>query len=96
MLFIIQLYNRVDPSVNNNWCLRLASMQGYHKIVKYLLAHPKSDPTIMNQTCIRLAASFGHHKVVRELMKDHRVDPTVYDFEVVKSARYIHISIFNI
>src|SRR5690242_3602714 len=71
---------RVDPSADDNYALRIACQEGFHKIVKLLLRHPNVDPTVRGNICINFASANGHWKVVRLLMQDKRSDPTAQNF----------------
>ena len=62
-----------NPSVWNNWAIRLASYYGHLEVVKVLLADPRVDPSVWNNYAIRLASENGHLEVVKELLKNKRV-----------------------
>ena len=64
--------DKVDPSADNNWAIRLASNNGHLEVVKLLLANDKVDPSADNNWAIRLASNNGHLEVVKLLIP--RVD----------------------
>jgi hypothetical protein len=67
---------RVDPAVNDNYVIRIASSRGHAGVVRALLAHPRVDPAADGNDAIRWASAEGHADAVRSLLADARVDPT--------------------
>src|SRR3972149_5184807 len=55
---------RVDPSVNNNFAIRMASEYGRNKVVALLLVNSRVDPSANDNYAIRRASEYGHNKVV--------------------------------
>ena len=67
---------RVDPSVEDNWPIRMASYNGNFTTVKLLLSDPRVDPSVNNNDAICVASCNGKFNVVEILLKDPRVDPS--------------------
>ena len=74
---VIMTYTDLDFSVNNNLDIGRASMYGYTKIVKLLLADKKIDPSTRDNQAVVWASYRGHLGVVKLLLKDSRVDPSI-------------------
>jgi hypothetical protein len=68
----------VDPTVDNNYPILLASENGHAEVVRLLLEHG-ADPTTEDNWAIRIASENGHAEVVRLLLADPRVDPSEGD-----------------
>lgn len=67
---------RINPSINNNYAIRLTSENGHLEVVELLLSDPRVDPTVNNNEAIRSASVNGHLEVVGLLLSDSRVDPS--------------------
>src|SRR3990172_6985980 len=63
-----------DPTINNNYSIRLAVRYGHTEIVRLLLQDLRVDPAVDNNYAIRIASSEGHTEIVRLLLQDPRVD----------------------
>lgn len=84
----------VDPSDDENLCIRLAAEKGFLEIVKMLLKHPKVDPRTCANYPILYASRNGHLDVVKLLIKDARVDPSDVDNWAIKKAACLgHIDV---
>ena len=84
----------VDPSVENNYAIRLASDNGHLYVVRYLLKDKRVDPSHMNNYAIRFSSENGHTDVVRELLKDPRVDPSAdTNYAIGFASQYGHIDV---
>jgi ankyrin repeat protein len=86
---IVQLLltdSRVDPSVDENVAIRLASERGHDRVVKLLLADPRVDPGAQNNRAIRVASFNGHDSVVKLLLSDPRVDPAAHNNYAIRYA----------
>lgn len=59
---------RVNPSVNNDEGIRLASRYGQLDVVKYLTTIPYINPTTCDYEAIRSASHNNHYRTVLELM----------------------------
>jgi ankyrin repeat protein len=77
---------RVDPGVNHDFTVRMASKHSkkgitnenrYAEIVSVLLKHSNVDPSSMSNFSLRYAAQSGNAKIVKMLLCDNRVDPQV-------------------
>ena len=77
---------RVDPTVNDNWAIQVASDNGHLEVVRLLLADPRVDPSADDNWAIRQASENDHLEVVRLLLADPRVDPSVDDNWVIRQA----------
>ena len=88
LILLVGVYE-MDPSVNDNRAIQLASQNGHDKVVALLLADPRVDPGADDNEAIYMASLNGYHKVVALLLADSRVDPTV------KYNRAIHIACCN-
>ena len=72
----VLLIYAVDPSFDNNYAIRRASMDGYLEIVKLFLADQRVDPSDYNNTAIQWASQKGRLEVVKLLLADQRIDPS--------------------
>lgn len=78
VLFLLK-NKKVDPSVDDNYLIQIASECGQIEVVKELLKDSRVDPAAENNYAIQAAAEGGHSKVVKLLLQDPRVDPAVND-----------------
>jgi ankyrin repeat protein len=65
----------VNPSVDNNRCIRDACSDGNLEIVNMLLVDDRVDPSANENDAIQNASKNGHYDVVKRLLEDDRVDP---------------------
>jgi len=87
----------VDPSVDDNYPIKIASESGNTEVVKLLLSDPRVDPTVNNNGVIKRAAKNGHVKVVKILLDDGRIDPTTQDnYALQWSSRYCHTDVVKL
>jgi hypothetical protein len=63
----------IDPSIYNNYAIRIASVSGFLDIVKLLMKDPRIDPSFDKNWAFRYAIKYDHLKVAKELLKDKRV-----------------------
>src|SRR5205809_1847553 len=80
IFLVCKLWNQLgirylDPSINNNFSIRWASINGHANIVNRLLQDSRIDPSADNQYAIRWASRNGHVDIVDILLRDSRVDP---------------------
>jgi hypothetical protein len=68
---------RVDPSADNNYAVRLAARDGHIAVVERLLQDERVDPSAGDNYAVRWAAENGHLAVVERLLEDDRVDAAV-------------------
>ena len=80
------LERNMDPSANDNYAIRLASLNGHLAVVDRLLKDPRVDPSANDNYAIRLSSYYGHHLVVDRLLQDPRVDPSAADNEAIRAA----------
>ena len=74
---IDNLINRgVDPSIENNWGIRLASSKGHLNIVNRLLLDSRVNPTSQNNEAIKMALQNNYMNIVNRLLQDPRVAST--------------------
>lgn len=71
----------VNVSCDNNFCIRAASENGHHEIVRILLHEALKTPEIIdpgakNNYAIKAAAENGHIEVVRSLLLSNKVNPS--------------------
>lgn len=86
----------IDPSDDENLCIRLAAQNGHTEIVKELLKNPKVDPATCANYPILYASRNGHTAIVEILSKDERVDPSDVDNWAIKKAAYLgHVDIVH-
>jgi hypothetical protein len=69
--------DRVDPSADDNYAVRLAAQNGHLAVVERLLQDERVDPSADNNDAVRMAARNGHLAVVDRLLEDDRVDVAV-------------------
>ncbi|PRP76545.1 ankyrin repeat domain-containing protein 50-like, partial [Planoprotostelium fungivorum] len=79
---------RVDPSVDDNFCLRSMSQYASPQVVKALLAHPRVDPSAGNNEAFLNASKRDRLKTVKLLLSDPRVDPSVDDNKAIHTASH--------
>ena len=86
----------VDPSLNNNYSIMIASKMGNFDIVELLLKNSKVDPSADNNYIIRSASFKGHIDIVNRLLEDPRVDPSAKNnFAIRWASRIGHLDIVN-
>ena len=73
------IQNGINPAINNDWAIRTSALNGFTKIVKFLLKDIRVNPSVMNNSPIIFAASNGHLHTMNELFMDPRVDPSDND-----------------
>lgn len=66
--------NIVDPSINNNMAIMLASSSYNPEIMEFLLKDSRIDPETNNNYCIKNAIRKGLVDIVKVLMKDKRLN----------------------
>ena len=71
---VLLLDKRVDPSVDDNWPIQLASENGHSEIVKLMLTDKRVDPFDHYNYAIQAASENGYTEIVKLLLKDKRVD----------------------
>jgi ankyrin repeat protein len=75
-----------DPTVGENFPIRMASRWNRVDVVKALLQDGYADPTACNNAAFRYACKHGHTDIVRLLLQDDRVDPTdKYNYAIHKA-----------
>ena len=80
------LNNGLDPSVDNNYAISMASEHGQLEIVKLLLSDPRVDPSDKDNYDIKMASYNGHLEIVKLLLQDKRVDPSAKDNYAIRFA----------
>ena len=70
---------RVDPSANDNFTIRKASINGHLPILERLLQDPRVDPSAADNLPLRGGCMRGHLHIVERLLQDSRVDPSAND-----------------
>jgi len=72
----LALEKGADPSYNNNYAIKNASIYGHIDIVKILLQDSRVDPSADNNYAIRYASKYEYIDIVKILLQDSRVDPS--------------------
>lgn len=81
--------DRVDPAVENNTALILASQNGHLPVVHFMLADGRVDPSSQNHRALRLASRHKHVLVVERLLLDPRVDANACeDMDILWAAQF--------
>lgn len=81
-----ELLTKYDPSVEDNFALRLACYYNRVKIVKLLLNDKRVDPSLKNNHALRLACYYGNTEIVKILLKDKRVVPSAEENKAIRIA----------
>lgn len=68
--------DNIDPAIDNNNAIKIASKKGYIDIVKNLLATNNINPAVLNNYPIRTSAENNHIDVLKILLSDSRTDVT--------------------
>jgi hypothetical protein len=71
--------NKVNPSLDNNYAIRLSASCGYTSIVEILLNDKRVNPNVLRNIPLMDAITEGCFNVVELLLKDERFDPTDYN-----------------
>jgi ankyrin repeat protein len=88
---------RIDPTVDENYAIRIAADRGHVDVVRVLLSDPRVDPAAEHNHAIGFAAFNGHCDVVRVLLSDSRIDPGADDnFAIRYAALSGHVDIVRI
>src|SRR3984885_7268658 len=69
----------VDPAVDDNEAIKLASRNRRDEVVKLLLSDKRVNPAADNNYAIREASKNGHAEVVKLLLNSDKVDPAACD-----------------
>jgi hypothetical protein len=85
---------RVDPSADNNWAIRAASLRGRLEVVDMLLSDPRVNPAAEDNEAMRRAVSpstsdphvkkSAQLKLIQLLLRDERVDPSVNENKALR------------
>jgi hypothetical protein len=87
----------IDPSMDRQEAIRLASIARHTDVVQSLLTHPLVDPSAEHQEAFSEACGLGHTEIVRLLLKDQRVDPSKYQQRALCwAARGGHIEVVQL
>jgi len=84
---VASLLDQINPSVNDNRAIHLASYNGHTEIVRLLLGDPSVDPSSDHNYALRSACYNGHIEVVRLLLADPRVDLSCLDNWAMQYAK---------
>lgn len=76
----------IDPSINNNEAVCLASFYGRSEILELLMSDPRVDPTVNDNISIACASMNGHPDTIKILLKNSKVDPTVHNNYALRMA----------
>ena len=86
--YILKLLSNINPDFCDNYCIKKASKNGHHEVVKLLLNNLLVNPSARDQYTIRWASRNGYIKIVKLLLNDQRVDPSVRDQYAIRWASY--------
>jgi len=93
----LALEKGVDPSVNNNYAIEIAAINGHTEIVKLLLTDERVDPSDENNFAIIYASENGHTEIVKLLLNDKRVDPSANNnYAIIYASENGHIDIVRL
>lgn len=88
--------DNIDPSIDNNNAIKIASKKGYTDIVKYLLT-TNINPSVLNNYPIRTSAENNHIDVLKILLSDSRTDATdSYNEAFITSIRLANTDIIKL
>lgn len=86
--------NSFDPTVDDNYLLRIASYHGYERAVELLLTDKRVNPSSMKQYAIRMASHRGHKFIVDLLLQDYRVDPSAnHNYAIIHASLNGHVDV---
>jgi len=88
---ILKEGGNIDPSINNNYSIRLASCNGHVEVVKVLLNDSRVDPAANNNQAIQMATKNGHTEVVK-LLKEFKQKQ---DNKLIKIAEKLRWNKYN-
>ncbi|KAJ3309466.1 hypothetical protein HDV04_006004 [Boothiomyces sp. JEL0838] len=81
--YLLQL--GIDPSQDNNYCISIASTNGFSNVVELLLKCKKVNPAVDKSFPFRMAATNGHLKVL-EILSKTNADPTAMNNAAIRMA----------
>lgn len=76
----------VNPTVHNNYILRISVVNGRSEIVKLLLEDGRVDPSVDNNKLLSIAIVNGFLDIFMSLYNCRRVDPSANDNAALKLA----------
>lgn len=77
----------IDPSLDDNYCLRTACQNGHFRIVEKLLEFPGVNVECRNHEPLQVACANGHIEIIELLLK-HGADISANHYFSVKRACY--------
>jgi len=87
----------VDPTLYNNYSIRMASENGHTDVVKLLLQDKRVDPSDDDNWSIIMSSENGHTDIVKLLLQDERVNPTIPNNQSIRMAsQFGHIEIVKL
>ena len=78
-----------DLDADDNWAIRVASVDGHSEVVKLLLQDPRVDPSDDDNYAILLASDNGHSEVVKLLLQDERVKNSLSEIRLANYQKQI-------
>lgn len=94
---IVQLLLKyVDPSVNDDYIMRLVCFYGDIHIVKVLLADERVNPSANNNSTLEVAVSQGHEAIVKLLLKHKKTNRTLLNGAIQIANEHKRHSILNL
>jgi len=78
-----------DLDADDNWAIRVASVDGHSEVVKLLLQDPRVDPSDDDNYAILLASGNGHLEIVKLLLQDPRVKNSLSEIRLANYQKQI-------
>lgn len=89
--------DQINPAIDNNDAIKVASKNGHIAIVEILLANNKVDPTVLYNYPLRTAAEHNHIDIFKMLLADPRTDATdAHNEALITAIRLANIDIIKI
>ena len=82
------LLKGINPAINENAAIIIASCEGHTEIIRLLIEEYKDqiDPSENENEALDCAVNGGHIEIVRLLLSDKRIDPTQDDNSFIQTA----------
>jgi hypothetical protein len=95
--FMIELFQHVEPFINNNFPIRWAAENDEVEMVRNLLSNNLVDPSDDKNGAIRWASRNGHVEVAKLLLSDERVDPSTNNNGAIRwASRNGHVEVVRL
>ena len=80
----------IEPDINNNYAVKVASRLGYVDIVEFLIKDGRVNATANSNSVIRLASMTGQVNIVKYLLKNVQIDPSDDNSSAIRLAVLNH------